>query len=329
MAAATQPAPPLASRLPWATRALARLIDRALAFDKADRWPDAAAMLEALDAAEASLDEPYDPASVVPASAPAASRSPGSAATLAAPPASSASAPRAPSAQGAASAPVAPAASAEPDELLRTKVSEGTPPAPPPRRPWALLALVVAVGGAGGAAGYFASLAEAPAPPLQPLAAATLDGAAPPAVPSAATAASLSASEPADAAPSAVALASAAPIPSMARAPRGPHPASAAPIWGSQVPSASQLPPFDVMEAERSLQRALSQSWRFCRDREGPTTIPAILTYSGSGAVKNITSQDFSQRSSCLRTFAMAAFVKPFNEELHHHSTALVMPQPP
>jgi serine/threonine-protein kinase len=51
--AATSPAPPLASVAPYVPPALASVVDRALAFDKASRWPSAAAMREALR--EASL----------------------------------------------------------------------------------------------------------------------------------------------------------------------------------------------------------------------------------------------------------------------------------
>ncbi len=48
---ATKPARPLTSVLPGAPPALAAVIDRALAFEKADRWPSAAAMRDALKAA--------------------------------------------------------------------------------------------------------------------------------------------------------------------------------------------------------------------------------------------------------------------------------------
>jgi serine/threonine-protein kinase len=53
ISAATAPAPPLASVAPDVPPALADVIDRALAFDKAHRWPTAVAMREALR--EASL----------------------------------------------------------------------------------------------------------------------------------------------------------------------------------------------------------------------------------------------------------------------------------
>jgi eukaryotic-like serine/threonine-protein kinase len=46
--AATRPAPPLAAFAPDVPPELARVIDRALAFDKRDRWPSARAMQEAL-----------------------------------------------------------------------------------------------------------------------------------------------------------------------------------------------------------------------------------------------------------------------------------------
>jgi serine/threonine-protein kinase len=48
ISAATSPAPPLARVAPDVPPALAHVIDRALAFDKAQRWPSAAAMREAL-----------------------------------------------------------------------------------------------------------------------------------------------------------------------------------------------------------------------------------------------------------------------------------------
>jgi serine/threonine-protein kinase len=48
ISAATSPAPPLARVAPDVPPALAHVIDRALAFDKALRWPSAAAMREAL-----------------------------------------------------------------------------------------------------------------------------------------------------------------------------------------------------------------------------------------------------------------------------------------
>jgi serine/threonine-protein kinase len=53
--AATAPAPPMASAAPDVAPALANVIDRALAFDKAARWPSAAAMREALREASLSM----------------------------------------------------------------------------------------------------------------------------------------------------------------------------------------------------------------------------------------------------------------------------------
>ena len=53
--AATIPAPSLAARTPEVPQALAAIVDRALAFDKAARWPDAAAMRDAIASAHASL----------------------------------------------------------------------------------------------------------------------------------------------------------------------------------------------------------------------------------------------------------------------------------
>jgi serine/threonine-protein kinase len=51
MAAMTDPAPPLASVLPGARPRLAHAVDKALAFDKNDRWETARAMFDALRAA--------------------------------------------------------------------------------------------------------------------------------------------------------------------------------------------------------------------------------------------------------------------------------------
>lgn len=51
IAAATQPAPPLASVLPDVSPTVARLVDRALAFDREQRWQDAATMQEAVRSA--------------------------------------------------------------------------------------------------------------------------------------------------------------------------------------------------------------------------------------------------------------------------------------
>jgi serine/threonine-protein kinase len=54
--AATTPAPPLASFADQVPPAIARVVDRALAYDKAERWPSAAAMAEALrDASTATF----------------------------------------------------------------------------------------------------------------------------------------------------------------------------------------------------------------------------------------------------------------------------------
>lgn len=51
--AATQPARPIESLAPWIDPALAAVVNRALSFEKRDRWPDARAMQEALRAAPA------------------------------------------------------------------------------------------------------------------------------------------------------------------------------------------------------------------------------------------------------------------------------------
>jgi len=53
--AATQPAPTLASVWPDVPPPVAALVDRALAFDRADRWATAAAMRDAADAAHRSM----------------------------------------------------------------------------------------------------------------------------------------------------------------------------------------------------------------------------------------------------------------------------------
>ena len=49
--AATRPAPPLSSVTPWVPASIADVIDRALAFDREDRWPSAKAMRRAFDQA--------------------------------------------------------------------------------------------------------------------------------------------------------------------------------------------------------------------------------------------------------------------------------------
>ena len=48
LAAMTKAAPPLASRLPTVSPAVAHVVDRALAFERDDRWPDARRMQEAV-----------------------------------------------------------------------------------------------------------------------------------------------------------------------------------------------------------------------------------------------------------------------------------------
>ncbi len=53
--AATVPARSLAARMPEVPQALAAIVDRALKFDKAARWPDAAAMRDAIASAHAAL----------------------------------------------------------------------------------------------------------------------------------------------------------------------------------------------------------------------------------------------------------------------------------
>jgi serine/threonine-protein kinase len=64
---ATQPAPPLRSVAPGVPEALAAVVDRALAFDRDDRFADARAMQEALDQAHRAIyDEPVSAAAVGP-----------------------------------------------------------------------------------------------------------------------------------------------------------------------------------------------------------------------------------------------------------------------
>ena len=55
LAAMTQPAPPLASIAPGVPPQIAAIVDRALMFDKAQRWPTAAAMRDAVRAAYQAL----------------------------------------------------------------------------------------------------------------------------------------------------------------------------------------------------------------------------------------------------------------------------------
>jgi serine/threonine-protein kinase len=55
LAAMTKPAPPLRSAQPEVPAAVAAVIDRALAFEREDRWPDAASMAQALREAAAGL----------------------------------------------------------------------------------------------------------------------------------------------------------------------------------------------------------------------------------------------------------------------------------
>jgi serine/threonine protein kinase len=57
IAAATQPAPSLAARMPALHPAVVEIVDRALAFDKAKRWPDASSMRRALRKSLVLLDE--------------------------------------------------------------------------------------------------------------------------------------------------------------------------------------------------------------------------------------------------------------------------------
>lgn len=69
LAAATKPARSLAEAAPWVDPAVAAVIDRALAFDPAARWPDAVAMRHALRAAWTVSELP--PLSEPPTSEPA------------------------------------------------------------------------------------------------------------------------------------------------------------------------------------------------------------------------------------------------------------------
>ena len=63
--AATAPAPPLASVCPGVHPRVAAIVDRALAFDRAARWPSAAAMRDAVSAAHREIcGQPVSPAAV-------------------------------------------------------------------------------------------------------------------------------------------------------------------------------------------------------------------------------------------------------------------------
>jgi serine/threonine-protein kinase len=57
LAAMTQPAPPVASVAPYVSPHVAAVVDRALAYDKSNRWPDARAMQEGVRNAYARLRE--------------------------------------------------------------------------------------------------------------------------------------------------------------------------------------------------------------------------------------------------------------------------------
>jgi serine/threonine protein kinase/tetratricopeptide (TPR) repeat protein len=72
--AATRPAPPLASVAPWVPPALAAVVDRALAFDGAARWPNARAMDDALVAAEGEVPRKEVLAALLPPRPAASSR---------------------------------------------------------------------------------------------------------------------------------------------------------------------------------------------------------------------------------------------------------------
>jgi serine/threonine-protein kinase len=60
--AATQPAPPLASVARWVTPKLAAVVDRALAFERSERWSSAREMQAALRAAASAGSKPMRPA---------------------------------------------------------------------------------------------------------------------------------------------------------------------------------------------------------------------------------------------------------------------------
>src|SRR6185503_637636 len=68
LAAMTKPAPPLRKIFPELPRPIAAAIDRALAFDREKRWPDARSMQRALREARSSLAGFVDPVSASPAS---------------------------------------------------------------------------------------------------------------------------------------------------------------------------------------------------------------------------------------------------------------------
>jgi serine/threonine-protein kinase len=60
--AMTQPAPPIRDVLPGLPADVAEVVDRALAFQQKDRWPDAAAMQRAVRKAIATIDASGEPA---------------------------------------------------------------------------------------------------------------------------------------------------------------------------------------------------------------------------------------------------------------------------
>jgi tRNA A-37 threonylcarbamoyl transferase component Bud32 len=63
--AATSPAPSLGARMPALHHSVSSLVDGALAFQKADRWPDAATMRRAVRRSLVSLDDASEPAAAV------------------------------------------------------------------------------------------------------------------------------------------------------------------------------------------------------------------------------------------------------------------------
>ena len=76
LAAMTKPAPKLREAMPEAPDAVADLVDRALAFDREERFPDAASMKRAVEAALAELEDAPEPKDEVAASAKLAPKTP-------------------------------------------------------------------------------------------------------------------------------------------------------------------------------------------------------------------------------------------------------------
>jgi serine/threonine-protein kinase len=170
--AATRPAPSLATLAPDLPAPIVALVDRALAFDREDRFADARAMAQALDEAHvAAYGEPVSPASIgaVPLSMRHAPRSAGFDASLretlpaepSRPPTSRESAPTAPIAPTV--PPALPSTPTRPSgdvRITRDTASRSTPPAPGSQARGAIVAVALAL--AAGAALVIARLRHPP-----------------------------------------------------------------------------------------------------------------------------------------------------------------------